>query len=302
MGFDISLAEALCPSHPPPNVAFCISGGARTLVKPQVHASLKRNLIEAFGGKAHVFWSLGLGDAPVRHQAYFNVRPLHVNASQLAAAREALTPVVENIYSGNNNESLYMEQWFNKYLKTPCFKKSIYFRSKEHVERNGALFQNMIDCDRMVVRYESEQAARFDWVVWTRPDVAIYASIYPHCLWEPRYAYMSRGPAYGRATLHSNWIMEHVMVLPRNVSSRVLNGFADILGKTTKADPACYQDGTTEKYMPVALRMLNISFLRFLASAFVVRENIHQQGQCSGYGAVVNVMERSNLKCWNVLY
>ncbi|CAE8660479.1 unnamed protein product [Polarella glacialis] len=38
--------------------AFCITGLVRTMTAPVVHASMQRNLIEAFGAEAHVFWYL----------------------------------------------------------------------------------------------------------------------------------------------------------------------------------------------------------------------------------------------------
>ena len=78
---DAQLAAALCPGRKAPRVAYCIYGAARTLAKPQVHLSLARNLIEAFGGEATVLWSLALEDDG--------------SLDRLAGARRALRPAVE---------------------------------------------------------------------------------------------------------------------------------------------------------------------------------------------------------------
>ncbi|CAE8646393.1 unnamed protein product [Polarella glacialis] len=48
-------STAVVPAAPVRTAAFCITGLVRTMTAPVVHASMQRNLIEAFGAEAHVF-------------------------------------------------------------------------------------------------------------------------------------------------------------------------------------------------------------------------------------------------------
>ena len=92
---DAQLAAALCPGRKAPRVAYCIYGAARTLAKPQVHLSLARNLVEAFGGEATVLWSLALEDDGSR--------------DRLAGARRALRPAVERYDPRNETAAATFE-------------------------------------------------------------------------------------------------------------------------------------------------------------------------------------------------
>lgn len=51
-----------CAAYPPPRVAFCLAGVARSFHQPLVHRTARTNFIEAFGGVITVFAALKLGD------------------------------------------------------------------------------------------------------------------------------------------------------------------------------------------------------------------------------------------------
>ena len=48
---DLTAGNALCPNRPPPRVAHCVVGAARTFATDQAALSLRHHLIEDFGGR-----------------------------------------------------------------------------------------------------------------------------------------------------------------------------------------------------------------------------------------------------------
>jgi hypothetical protein len=92
--FDTSVAAALCPGRAPPSVAVCIAGGPRALAKRQVHTSIRRHLVEAFGGEPTVFWHLNLFD-PIDG---------HFSSESLTEARETLRPAMQRLNADDGAE------------------------------------------------------------------------------------------------------------------------------------------------------------------------------------------------------
>jgi hypothetical protein len=75
-------------------VAVCIVGGARTFAREQAWRSLKRHLIESYGGRGlsgstpAVFFHLKLVDDDPKSQKEWRFDPLHQAAADVCSRRE----------------------------------------------------------------------------------------------------------------------------------------------------------------------------------------------------------------------
>ena len=97
---DVRTSNALCPNQRPPRVAHCVVGGARTFTAEQAWRSLRRNLIEAFGGigidseVADVYFHMKLADDAPKSQREWRFDSLdHTgDARAVCAAACAFSP------------------------------------------------------------------------------------------------------------------------------------------------------------------------------------------------------------------
>ena len=107
---DTRTSNALCPNRPPPRVAICVVGGARTFPQEQAWRSLKRNLIEGFGGigldspSPDVFMHLKLVDDAPKEQREWRFDPLTRRQHDVKLQR--LVPTEEESDHLNNDTRL----------------------------------------------------------------------------------------------------------------------------------------------------------------------------------------------------
>ena len=92
VGPDVMATNALCPNRAPPKVAFCVVGAARTFPMEQAWRSLRRHLIEAYGGHGltgptpDVHFQLKLVDDVAKTQKEWRFDPLHQAPSAVCTA------------------------------------------------------------------------------------------------------------------------------------------------------------------------------------------------------------------------
>ena len=81
---DLTAGNALCPNRPPPRVAHCVVGAARTFATDQAALSLRRHLVEDFGGRGltssapDVFFHMKLVDDVPKSQKEWAFKQLDV--------------------------------------------------------------------------------------------------------------------------------------------------------------------------------------------------------------------------------
>ena len=321
---DTSIARELCPAHPPPRVAVCVAGGARTLPRPQVYLTIRRNLIEAFGGRVSVFFHLNRGDSPPRvrlptQPRDYGFAPITVDSAALQAPREALRPLAERINDDDGRQYLASSlaatgggasSIMNG--RGECWNQDPYTRVPNHRMRLLLHYANMRGCYDMVAAAERRRAdnALFDWILWTRADVAYYASVPPYCLWNSSFAYFSPGPSYGRKhpiserVTTADEVHESCMIVPRAHAEHVLRDMLTIFARAQPSDEVCRRapGGFPEAFMRFALAARSghtfdvgdrlrlglrpVPVRTAAIAAVIVRQNRSSRAQCANWGAL----------------
>ena len=159
---DAHTANALCQGQQPPRVAHCIVGGARTFPKSQAWRSLRRNLIEAFGGVgldstlADVYFQLKLvDDAPKSQREWrFDALDQTHNLASVCAATCAFAPRTVSLLNQShagpapNGES-------------GCFRNG-FFANPQNLARAVSQWSSFAECLEDVARAEEAAHQRYD--------------------------------------------------------------------------------------------------------------------------------------------
>lgn len=217
-------ADAVCASFgPPPRVAVCLAGGARTLPHELARATLRDNVLRAFGGRQTIFAAqIKLGDARGDARARYGAT---LDAAE-GAARAALAGLTAG--SGGDGMSAQAElaelalersaapepladcEGYTRYgdrgdsdpiaggagnttsAAEGVGDHEIANKTPEHF-RTAAYLQSFLgqlrgnaECMRMVEAHEARHGLRFDWVLKLRPDLAVARALKPSCFWDPR--------------------------------------------------------------------------------------------------------------------
>ena len=223
-GPDVSAANALCPQRPPPKVAVCIVGGARTFPREQAWRSLRRHLVEAYGGRGlakpapDVFLHLKLVDDDAKSQKEWRFDPLHQPAAAACSAACAFRPTSVVLLTNGTHEGPASPAA----LTRGCF-RSGFFAHREHAMRAVSQWSGFAACHASVLAHEvAHSSGRYDVVVLTRPDTVWYTPVQPHCSLTMQAAdgraltVIHRGPARWNATL------EWLLLMPRRHAERIL--------------------------------------------------------------------------------
>jgi hypothetical protein len=233
---DTRPANALCPGRPPPRVAVCIVGGVRTFPQPQAWRSLKRNLVEAFGGHGlaattpDVFMDLKLvDDAPKTQREWrFDAINQQRNLNAVCNAACAFQPVSLVL----RNES-HVGPKQPMALAHGCF-RSGFFGHSENLMRAVSQWSSFASCHARIASHEAANGGReYDVVALTRPDTVWYTSLRPFCLHDVRErTVIHRGPLRWNSTL------EWLLLLPRKHAATVLTT-ADLFDECRPKQPCC---------------------------------------------------------------
>eukprot|EP01052_Picozoa_sp_SAG31_P000156 SAG31_NODE_5_length_43735_cov_42.922266_12_plen_387_part_00 len=209
------VADVLCPGQSRPRIAYCVVGAARTFASPQAYMSLKTNVIDAFGGDAHVFLRLKLRDAAPKKQRGYQVPSAHIgNAENLQPAIDMLRPVSVEIIRGESSTN----ETQNNLPNMQCLNTG-FLGEPAHTERLLSQLAAWKHCSLQLQQYETRRGGnfRFDRVILLRPDLAWcgtthvstngwlqqrlscarYGSVGPHCLYKSDRSYTMRWPMIG---------------------------------------------------------------------------------------------------------
>ena len=277
---DAQLAAALCPGRKAPRVAYCIYGAARTLAKPQVHLSLARNLVEAFGGEATVLWSLALEDDGSR--------------DRLVGARRALRPVVERYDPRNETAAAAFETLSHgpfervRAAQGGCYATWRRRAAQGDAQGDARIYARLARCHDDVEAIEMNRGVDFDWVVYARPDLAFYASVRPWCLWDDRAVHAPPGPNQGLkdGPQSVSDVVDFPFFAPRQFLRQAFREPAAAWARLRPGDACCFTD-KPEMFVPCHLAQERVPLARTEVPCVVVRADRWKPTQCVNWGGVL---------------
>lgn len=184
-------SDILCESYPRPNVAYCLIGLSRTFSSKNVYVTLRKNMIEGFGGNASLFISLQVS-----------------NDNEL----ETLSPALLYLKDLIVDHSIYYDKQTKKFDKNAnASLGSIYFEDPNYVNKVLAQYDNVKRCYESVENYEKKSGFKFDWIMKVRSDVVYFQAVPPFCLYNPKFVRTARG---------SNDVLN---LIPRDLGSPIFN-------------------------------------------------------------------------------
>lgn len=189
-----SAANLLCASYSAPRVATCLVGGARTFTAPLVHQSIRRNFIEAFGGRpSHVFAVIKLQDAR-SDESRGSANVTHLDASE-AAVHAALDYIgvspkhARLLVNGTGSLTLPTPPCVESYLRGPAADaKRGRFEpgTPEQVWSLLGQLEGRALCHSLIEQAEGRNGREYDVVLLTRPDVMWPTPVMPYCMHDLR--------------------------------------------------------------------------------------------------------------------
>jgi hypothetical protein len=161
--------NSILPSEPVPKIAYIFAGSARSFVCPQVHWSIKANLIDALGGEPHTFIRMSLEDNKnVKTGTGIIFKPQH-DEIEINETLKLLNPDKLERFSFSNQE-------IEMKLNHP---QPIHTVFRENDQRRYSMFYHRCQAYKLMLAYEKEHNVRFDWVVLARVDAAWLEPILP---------------------------------------------------------------------------------------------------------------------------
>ena len=208
---DLTAGNALCPNRPPPRVAHCVVGAARTFAADQAALSLRRHLVEDFGGRGltssapDVFFHMKLVDDVPKSQKEWAFKQLDVRggaASDVCRQACRFAPRAVTLLNASHSGPAAPGR---------CL-RSGFFAKPENRARAVSQWHGFSACLGMIEAREAAASAtcatcpkparrqsaphtartqhtplrvrvrRYDVVVLARPDLVFYRGVGPHCV------------------------------------------------------------------------------------------------------------------------
>jgi len=143
-----------------PKIAYIFAGSARSLVCPQVHWSIKQNLLDAMGGQHKVFIRLSLEDNKNTKTGDGVLWDPKYSESDVTASLKVLNPTTIERFSFKN-QIAEMEKHY------PGEAHGMY---RQNDLRRYSMYYHRCRAYQLALDYERKSGQRFDWVVLTRLD------------------------------------------------------------------------------------------------------------------------------------
>lgn len=239
---DTRATNALCPRQAPPRVAVCIAGAIRTFAQEQAWRSLKRNLVEAFGGVGlaapapDVFMQLKLvDDAPKGHREWrfdtLSHRLDGPHSEALCRAVCAFHPV--GLELGNASHAGPARP---AAVGRGCFSTG-FFGQRENLLRAVSQWASFAACHERIAAHEEQIGRAYDLVMLTRPDTVWYTAVRPHCLHATPYG-ESGSTTIHRGPLRWNSTLEWLLLMPRAHAAHILTS-ASLFDSCERGQSCC---------------------------------------------------------------
>ena len=230
-------------------VAHCVAGLARSLPHPLVYRSLRRNMVDSFGGTPSIFLVIKTWNPASKRAGYFPssaaedlAQGTHWSDEQaeefLRPVLAELKPLVAGIRLLNASEDTP-----DRLINRRCSVQGRHYNLRSGVYTTEAGLVRLLGqaaasdaCLRMIETSERAAGVRFDFVTRLRPDLAYLAPVRSwRSFKEPRVAYIS----------DRDWLV----VMHRSLADAALSSFALYKNCTTHRT-----EETPEAWLRLAIR------------------------------------------------
>lgn len=233
-------------------VAVCLTGAARTFVRPHITRAFSSNLIDALQARTvDVFAVMRATDVDAKRQASYDHERLDASPQALAMALAAVKPRAVSLDRGNPNETAYGVPY-----NADCTVSGFMGESRNHLMRSIAQPASWQQCVSLITRAEQLDGAAYDWVIRTRADLFWFFRHPPVCALAPRVAYMH------------HWV-DHHFILPRrrwwsswrrspdhdhdDLATAVMGRMIDAYTRCGRGAPAAFPHHTLESWLQATL-------------------------------------------------
>ena len=239
---DSSAGNALCPNRPPPRVAHCVVGAARTFATDQAALSLRHHLVEDFGGRGltssapDVFFHMKLVDDVPKSQKEWAFKQLSVRGGAVCRQACRFAPRAVTLLNASHSGPAAAGR---------CL-RSGFFAKPENRARAVSQWHGFAACLDMVEAREAAAGSTYDVVVLARPDLVWYRGVGPHCAHDLTRTTIHRGkPGW-------NSRLEWLLLMPRAQAAAILRT-AHLFESCTPQQPRCCAISRSEDLLEYAL-------------------------------------------------
>ena len=195
-------------TSPPPLVAHCVAGLARTFSHPWVYRNFRHNLVNGFGGRAALLLLLkifGSDTAKPWERAAGNDDTAQSKRRMLQAAIEYVAPQMVRLLRDDATAEAAVNHDCNiswhgapiggvaPDLGSRTVAQRLFYSTAAGRRRLAGQLTASAECLHMVEEYELAHGIRFNYVTRSRPDLAYLSPMLPYCFFaDPKVLYIDK--------------------------------------------------------------------------------------------------------------